>query len=59
MIGIDLKTPRFVLFFATIVTAALWVLSAQAESVPYFNSQVTDGSLPPMSERLPEIPLPG
>lgn len=42
---------------AIFMTAFMQMLPVYAASIPFFESKVADGSLPPMSERLPKNPF--
>ncbi len=51
-----IKTSRLAQILASAVSLSLFAFSASAKPIPFFESQVADGSLPVVSERLPDIP---
>ncbi len=51
------KTTRQMILASLTVGFAIIGMSAWAASIPYFEKQVADGSLPVMAERLPENPF--
>lgn len=51
------KPSRRLLMATTLFAASLHALPGYTATIPFFEKQVADGSLPPMAERLPDDPF--